>query len=360
VRAAIYHGALKPMTIESVDLDVPRAHEVVVRTVGSGVCHSDYHYLDGSHPMVTPAVLGHEASGIVEKIGSDVATVRPGDHIIVCWTGWCGRCEQCLLGHPAQCLARPLRSADDSPQLTWNGERIGGSMSQINGFAERMLLHERQTVKVPEEMPLDIAALIGCGVVTGIGAVINTAKVRPLSTVAVFGAGGVGGAVIQAADMSGARRVVAIDISDGKLEAAKRLGATHTVNALREDPVEAVIGICGDGGADYSFDVTPGAPQVSDQAMAVLKPRGLCTLIGMSSAPLNSMHARMNERRVQGCVMGSTRSFLDVPHIVEMYLSKKFKLDEMIGRRGDLGEINELFDEMGRGEEGRRVVVFDS
>jgi S-(hydroxymethyl)glutathione dehydrogenase/alcohol dehydrogenase len=359
MRAAIYHGAFKPMTVESIEMDQPRAHEVVVRTIGSGVCHSDYHYVDGSLPMGAPAVLGHEAAGIVEAVGADVSTVGQGDHVVVCFNAWCGQCEQCLLGHPTLCLRRPLRAPDDPPQLTWNGARLGGSVSQINAFAEKMLLHERQVARIPDEMPLDVASLIGCAVMTGVGAAINTAAVRPMSTVAVFGIGGVGISVIQGALLAGARRIVAVDISARKLEMARRFGATHTVDASQEDAVESVVSICGDGGADYSFDVAPGAPAATQQCIEVLKPRGVATIIGGSSEGLKSADIRFKERTVQGCLMGSNRFALDIPHIVEMYMAGRLKLDEMVGRRGGLDEINDLFDELGRGEEGRRVVVFD-
>lgn len=358
MRAAIFQGAFKPMTVESIEMDQPRTHEVVVRTIGSGVCHSDYHYIDGSHPMASPAVLGHEASGIVEDVGAGVDTVRPGDHVVVCFNAWCGQCEQCLLGHPTLCLHRPLRAPDDSPQLTWNGERLGGSVSQINAFAEKMLLHERQVARIPDEMPLDVAALIGCAVMTGVGAAINTAAVRPMSTVVVFGIGGVGISVIQGALLAGARRIVAVDVSAHKLDGARRFGATHTVDASQEDVVERVVSICGDGGADYSFDVAPGAPTATQQCVEVLKPRGVATIIGGSPEGLKSADIRFNERTVQGCLMGSNRFALDIPHIVEMYMAGRLKLDEMVGRRGDLDDINELFGELGRGEEGRRVVVF--
>lgn len=358
MRAAIYHGALEPMTVESIEMDQPRAHEVVVRTIGSGVCHSDYHYVDGSLPMGAPAVLGHEAAGIVEDVGADVSTVRQGDHVVVCFNAWCGQCEQCLLGHPTLCLRRPLRAPDDPPQLTWNGARLGGSVSQINAFAEKMLLHERQVARIPDEMPLDVASLIGCAVMTGVGAAINTAAVRPMSTVAVFGIGGVGISVIQGALLAGARRIVAVDISAHKLEMAQRFGATHTVDASQEDAVESVVSICGDGGADYSFDVAPGAPTATQQCIEVLKPRGVATIIGGSSEGLKSADIRFKERTVQGCLMGSNRFALDIPHIVEMYMAGRLKLDEMVGRRGGLDEINDLFAELGRGEEGRRVVVF--
>ena len=257
MRAAIYHGAFKPLTVETVELDEPKPNEVIVRTAGSGVCHSDYHYLDGSHPMPTPALLGHEAAGIVERVGAEVTRVAPGDHVVVCGNAWCGQCEQCLLGHPSLCTAKPLRSPDERPQMTWDGQSLLGSRSHINAFAEQMLLHERQVARIPDEMPLDVAALIGCAVTTGVGAAINTAGVRPMSTVAVFGMGGVGMSVLQGAYLCGARRIVAVDLSDERLEMARRVGATHTVNGGSDEAVAEVVAICGDGGADYSFDAAP-------------------------------------------------------------------------------------------------------
>jgi S-(hydroxymethyl)glutathione dehydrogenase / alcohol dehydrogenase len=358
MRAAIYHGAHQPLTVETVDMDEPRPHEVVVRTMGSGVCHSDYHYLDGSHPMVTPAVLGHEAAGIVERVGSAVTRIALNDHVIVCFNAWCGQCEQCLLGHPNQCTDRPLRRLDDTPQLSWKGQRLGGSVSQINAFAERMLLHERQVARIADEIPLDVAALIGCGVLTGVGAVFNTAQVRPLSTVAVFGLGGVGLSVIQGAYIAGARRIVAVDPLDERLEMARRFGATHAVNASSEDPIDAVVAICGDGGADFSFDAAPDSASSTYQCVEVLKPRGVATIIGGNNEGLRAVNIRTGERSIRGCLMGSNRLALDIPHLVDLYLAGRLKLDEMIGRRGDLGDLNDLFDDMGKGIPGRGVVVF--
>ena len=359
MRAAIYHGAFKPLTVETVELDEPRPNEVIVRTVGSGVCHSDYHYLDGSHPMPTPALLGHEAAGIVERVGGEVTRVAPGDHVVVCGNAWCGQCEQCLLGHPSLCTAKPLRSPNERPQMTWDGQPLLGSRSHINAFAEQMLLHERQVARIPDEMPLDVAALIGCAVTTGVGAAINTAGVRPMSTVAVFGMGGVGMSVLQGAYLCGARRIVAVDLSDERLEMARRVGATHTVNGGSDDAVTEVVAICGDGGADYSFDAAPDSAKRTHDCVAVLKPRGTATIIGGNSEGLAQVDIRGLERRVQGCGMGSNRFALDIPHMVEMYLQGRLKLDDMITRRGSLDELNELFDDMGRGVPGRSVVVFN-
>ena len=360
MKAAICHGVHQPQTIENVDIDEPREREVLVRTVASGVCHSDLHYVEGALPIGLPAILGHEAAGIVEKVGSQVTHVRPGDHVISCGSAFCGTCTQCLTGNPHRCENKPFRAPDDTPRLTWNGQRVHSSGSNISSYAERMLLQENSVVKVREDLPLDVGSLIGCGVITGVGAAINTAKVQPGSTVAVFGVGGVGLSVVQGAYIAGARQIIAVDLLDSKLELAKEFGATATVNASKEDAVERVKALSG-GGVDYSFDAI-GLPKVLLQAIDSLGVGGVATLVGIISAdetiPLGGRQLT-GEKRVQACSMGSNRFRVDMPRLIELYMQKRLKLDEMVSRRGELSEINDMFEAMKGGEVARQVILFE-
>ena len=236
MKAAIMHGVHQPLTIEQVEIDEPGDREILVRTSASGVCHSDLHYIEDLMPMQTPAILGHEAAGVVEAVGSKVTYVQPGDHVIACGSAFCGECQECLTGHPNRCVDKPFRTFDDPPRITLNGERVHNSVSNIASFAEWMLLSERGVVKVRDDMPLDVASLVGCGVITGVGAVLNAAQVKPGSTVAVFGVGGVGLSAVQGAYLSGARQVIAVDLLEAKLGMAREFGATHGVNASEGGP----------------------------------------------------------------------------------------------------------------------------
>ena len=360
MKAAVYHGLMQPLTIEQVEMDEVGDREVRVRTIGSGVCHSDYHYIDGRLPMGIPAVLGHEAAGIVEAVGPRVTYVKPGDHVIACGSAFCGECEQCLTGHANRCTNKPFRSLKDTAKLTFKGERLHASGSQISGFAEKLLLHENQLVKVPKEVPLDSAALVGCGVITGVGAVMNAAKVTPGSTVAVFGAGGIGLSAIQGAYISGARQIIAVDLVDSTLETAKEFGATHTVNAKNEDPVEAIRGLS-NGGVDYSFEAI-GLAKVAIQCLDSLGLGGTATIIGVID-PKDTIalggRQLAGEKKLQSTTMGSNRFRVEMPKLIDLYLQGRLKLDEMISRRGELEEVNDMFDKLNKGEVARQVIMFE-
>ena len=238
MKAAVFHGVNQPLTIEDIDIDEPGDYEVLVRTAAAGVCHSELHMVEGHSPVPPPAVLGHESAGVVERVGSRVRYVQPGDHVIARGT-FCGHCEMCLTGHLNVCTSRPGRSADDPPVMSWNGQRLNQWGSNIFGWSEQMLLHENGVVKIADEMPLDAAALLGCAVITGFGAVMRTAQVEAGSSIAVFGCGGIGLSAIQGGVVSGCQRVIAVDLLDSKLEVAREFGATHTINGSKEDPVAA-------------------------------------------------------------------------------------------------------------------------
>jgi S-(hydroxymethyl)glutathione dehydrogenase/alcohol dehydrogenase len=360
MKAAVFHGPHQPLTIEQVDIDAPRAREIVVRTVASGVCHSDLHFVDGYYPHPAPAVLGHEAAGIVEAVGDLVTYVQPGDHVIACLSVFCGHCDQCLTGHPNLCGSLETRRApEDHPRLSQNGQVVH-QFIHISSYAEMMLLHENAVVKIREDIPLDRAALIGCGVMTGVGAVLNTARIEPGSTVAVFGAGGVGLSAMQGARIAGARQIIAVDVVESKLATARELGATHVVDASSHDPVSAIKEMTG-GGVDYSFEAI-GLKVAAEQAFNCLRSGGTATVIGMipvgQKVELDG-YQFLSEKKLQGSNMGSNRFRVDMPRYIDFYLQGRLKLDEMITRRGRLEDVNEAFRAMKAGEVARTVLMFD-
>jgi len=360
MKAAVFHGAHQPLTIEEVDIDTPKAREIVVKTVASGVCHSDLHFVDGYYPHPAPAVLGHEAAGIVESVGELVTYVKPGDHVIACLSVFCGHCDQCLTGHPSLCSSpETKRAPDERPRLSQKGD-IVHQFINISSYAEKMLLHENAVVKIREDMPLDRAALIGCGVTTGVGAVLNTARIEAGSSVAVFGAGGVGLAAIQGARIAGARQIIAVDVVESKLATAKELGATHIVDASSHDPVQAIRDMT-DGGVDYSFEAI-GLKAAAEQAFNCLRSGGTATVIGMipvgQKVELDG-YQFLSEKKIQGSTMGSNRFRRDMPRYIDFYLQGRLKLDEMITRRGKLEDVNEAFRAMKAGEVARSVLMFD-
>ncbi len=361
MKAAIFHGPNQPLKIENVDIDDPKEHEVLVKTVASGVCHSDLHFVDGLYMWPTPAILGHEAAGVVEKVGSQVTYLKPGDHVIACLSVFCGYCEECMSGHPNLCSnkAATQRGPNDKPRISQNGKAVN-QFADLSGYAEKMLVHENALVKIDAKIPLDRAALIGCGVMTGVGAALNTAKVAPGSTVAVFGAGGVGLAVIQGARVAGARMIIAVDKFPNKLELAKKLGATHTVNASEKDPVAEIRTLTGEG-ADYSFEAI-GLKVAAEQAYESIQPGGIATIVGM--VPLGQKvevdgFSLLFEKRIQGCFMGSNRFRIDMPRIIDLYRQDRINLDDMVSRHGKLEDVNEAFRAMKAGEVARTVLMFE-
>jgi S-(hydroxymethyl)glutathione dehydrogenase / alcohol dehydrogenase len=359
MKAAVFHGPQKALTIENVDIAQPIEREVLVRTVASGVCHSDLHFVDGYYQFPTPAILGHEAAGIVEAVGPHVTEFKVGDHVIACLSVFCGHCSYCLTGRTHLCQSRPVRSPQQPPKLTWNGSPVN-QFANLSAYAEKMLVHENGLVKVKNDMPLDRAALIGCGVTTGVGAVLNTARVEAGATVAVYGAGGVGLAVIQGARIAGAGMIIAVDVFEKKLAQARELGATHAVDASKVDPVKAIREMTG-GGVEYAFEAI-GLKKAAEQAFECIRPGGTATVIGM--IPVGQKlelegSVFLREKRIQGCSMGSNRFKVDMPKYVDFYERGLLRLDEMITRRGKLEDVNEAFRAMKAGEVARTVLMFE-
>jgi S-(hydroxymethyl)glutathione dehydrogenase/alcohol dehydrogenase len=307
-----------------------------------------------------PCVLGHESAGIVEAVGEDVTYVNPGDHVVTCLSVFCGYCEQCLSGHPSLCQSAEVKLPPGvSRRLSWKG----GLMHQflnLSSYAEQMLVHEHALVKIRPDMPLDRAALIGCGVLTGVGAVFHTAKVEPGTNVAVIGCGGVGLACINGAAIAGAGRIIAIDTLPQKLELAQKLGATDSVNAKDGDPVKQVRALTGGAGVHYSFECL-GAKATAEQAFRMLGPGGAATIIGMIPVGTKiELHGPdfLAERRIQGSLMGSNRFRIDMPRLIDFYLQGKLKLDHLISGEMKLAQINDGFAALRSGAAVRNLIRF--
>jgi S-(hydroxymethyl)glutathione dehydrogenase / alcohol dehydrogenase len=362
MQAAIFRKPHEPLTVESIEVDTPGRREVLVRTAATGVCHSDLHLVDGNgrFPIGEPYVLGHEGAGVVEAVGEDVTYVKSGDHVVACLSGFCGACEQCLAGHPNLCTGGiTLRPTSGSPRLSMGGRPVIQGFG-IASYAERMLLHENSLVRIDPEIPLDRAALVGCGVLTGVGAALRTAMVRPGQTVAVFGCGGVGLSIIQGARIASARQIIAVDQFDSKLDMARQLGATHVVNSSATDPVEAIRSLTGKAGVDHAFEAVGNAVLVR-QAIQSLAIRGTATIVGVLPPDANIEFPWMAIRpecRVQTSRMGSNQFRSDIPNYLELYRQGKLHLDEMVTRRRPLGDINDAFRAMTAGEVARTVLVF--
>jgi S-(hydroxymethyl)glutathione dehydrogenase/alcohol dehydrogenase len=360
MKAAVLRGVNQPLEIEDIQISKPQRREVLIRTSAAGVCHSDLHFQTGDYFYPMPAVLGHESAGVVEQVGPDVRHVVPGDHVITCLSLFCGHCEYCLSGRPSLCQRDGVRRApEDGPRLQKGDEAIHQFL-ELSSYAEQMLVHENAIVKVTKDMPLDRAALIGCGVTTGVGAVFNTAKMPPGSIAAVVGCGGVGLNCVQGAALAGAGRVIAVDVLDSKLEMARKFGATDVVNATDGNAVANIREMTG-GGVEYSFEAI-GLKATAEQCWEMLRPGGTATIIGMIPMGTKIELLGMDflaEKKIQGSTMGSNRFRFDMPKYVDMYLNGRLNLDDLVSQKISLDQVQEGFEELKKGEVARSVIVMD-
>lgn len=360
MRAAVLRKAGEPLTIEDVDIDDPAPGEVLIRTAAAGVCHSDLHFIEGLYDTPMPCVPGHESAGIVEAVGPGVTYVSPGDHVITCMSAFCGVCRNCTAGRPVLCESNETwRSPHQPPRLSKRGQPFE-QLYNLGSYAEQMLVHERACVKVRDDMPLDRSALIGCAVMTGFGAVTNTAQVRVGSSVAVIGCGGIGLSAINGAAIAGAGKIIAVDVSPAKLETALTFGATHTIDASLVDPVGAVRELTG-GGVDYAFEAV-GMKSTAEQSYEMVRYGGTAVVIGMVPQGQKleiDAEALLMEKTLTGSNMGSNRFREDMPQLVEFYLDDKLHLDAMVTQRVSLDDINDAFAAMKSGDVARSVIVFD-
>jgi S-(hydroxymethyl)glutathione dehydrogenase/alcohol dehydrogenase len=360
MKAAVFHAPNQPLTIEEVAINRPGPREVLLRTAFAGLCHSDLHFMEGLFPIPTPVVLGHESSAVVAAVGEDITYVEPGDHVITCPSVFCGACPQCLTGHPNLCENTEVRLAPgQARRMTWKGGELLHQAFNLSCFAEQMLVHENAMVKIDPDIPLDRAALVGCGVMTGVGAVFNAAKVEPGATVAVIGCGGVGLSAVNGAALAGAERIIAIDTVPSKLEVARELGATDTLNASNADPVKAVRDMTG-GGVHYSFEAL-GTKTTAEQAFGMLRPGGTATIIGMIPLGVKiELHGYdfLRDRKLQGTSMGGNRFRVDMPRLLSLWRQGRLKLDHLISGKLKLDQINEGFAALKSGTPVRQLIDF--
>jgi Zn-dependent alcohol dehydrogenase len=364
VRAAVLEGVGGSAKVQELDLANPRAGEVLVRLGASGVCRSDYNAVDGTTGTPWPVVLGHEGAGVVEAIGEGVTRVAVGDHVALSWTPSCGDCTECLRDLPQLCSTIwPVMGAgglmDETSRLSRGGETVY-HYCFLSTFAEACVVHERSCIPILRDVPFDVASLVGCAVTTGVGAVWNTAGVRPGDRVAVIGCGGVGLSALMAAVAVGAEPVIAVDTAPGKLETAKELGAAAGVvwAGTAEETAEAIRDASG-GGVDYAIEAT-GRGEAMLTAVLATRGRGAAVLIGIPRAdtvvPLPALTIPRMERRVLGSIYGSARPERDFPKILDVYLSGRLPLDRLVSHRLPLEDVDHAFALMNSGE-ALRVVL---
>lgn len=353
ITAAVVREKEQPFSIEELDLEEPRADEILVRVVATGVCHTDLIVRDQYYPVPLPVVLGHEGAGVVEGIGEGITKVGPGDHVVLSYS-YCGACVNCKQGQLGYCLdlfaqnfggARP----DGSSALSQDGETVHGHFFSQSSFATHALATERNVVKVRRDVPLELLGPLGCGIQTGAGGVLNALHPRAGSSIAVFGAGAVGMSAVMAAFVAGCTSIIAVDVKPARLELARELGATHAINAAETDPVEEIQRITG-GGANYSLETTA-LPEVFRQAVDSLTLTGVCGLIG--AAPLGTevsldMNNILFGRTVRGIIEGDSVPDIFIPRLIDLYAQGRFPFDRLLRFYG-LDEINQAAADSGEG-----------
>lgn len=362
MKAALLSSPGQPLEIREVELAEPIGREVLVDVRASGICHSDVTAARHVTQQGMPLLLGHEVAGVVRAVGPDVRGIAVGDHVVACEIRHCGHCDDCLLGRSYMCtrVDETERGPAEGPRAAVDGTPVT-QFSHIAGFAERILLHENNLVVVPDDVPFEVAAVMGCGVVTGAGASINAAQVRVGDTVAVIGCGGVGLSAIAGAAIAGARVVVAVDVVPEKLELARAFGATHTVNAAETDAVAAVREITAGVGVMHALECV-GAKQTAFQALEMTREVGSAYLIGIQ-APETVFEINpffdllMPKKSLRMVYMGSSTFRVDIPLYLEFWRQGRFPLDRLVGRRIGLGEINDAFERIGSDGVARTVIT---
>lgn len=359
MKALVLNALGRGFDFEEVEIAAPEDREVLVDVQASGLCHTDL--LFATHDIApTPAVLGHEVAGIVAAVGPDVTHIHVGDHVVGSLAQACGGCDRCFSGRPFQCRhpESTQRRPSDAPRLSRDGVGLFQGFG-LGGFAERALVHENQLAVVPKEMPFAQAALLGCGVVTGAGAVLNTASVNAGESVVIFGAGGVGLNAVSGARLAGASRIVVIDIQQKRLDAARRFGATDVIDSTKSKPVEAVRDLL-PGGADHVFDFV-GLKLVAEEGLAMLGVGGGLYLVGVSKpdvdVSLNIFGAIAGQKRVLGVNFGSTNAKRDIPMYADLYLQGRMNLDDLVSRTISLREVNDGYESLKSGSLNRVVVT---
>lgn len=364
MKAAVLYKTNEPLVIEQIEIDPPKAHEVKVKIAAAGVCRSDLHFMKGEAIINVPAVLGHEGSAVVMEVGEGVTSVTPGDHVILSFSPFCGYCESCLSGHPNTCDTHQKATGkmfDGTSRIHIGGQDLT-QMGKVGCFAEESIVPETGVSKIDPGISLEVAALIGCSVTTGVGTAIYAANITAGSTVAVIGCGGVGLNVLQGARIAGASRIIAVDVNDAALEFAGKFGATDSVNPNSGDPVKAIRDLTGGKGADYTFEAF-GSAETLTMAFEAAKKHGTAVIAGLSPvgepAAIDGVMLVRQEKTLKGAYYGASKPSIDFHHMVEMYQSGKLDIDGLITRHYKLDQINEAYEELDRGVVGRGVITFD-
>lgn len=366
VRAAVFVGPNQPLELRTLSISgEPGPNEVLVKMAASGVCHSDLHALDGDWETPAPLVLGHEGAGVVVAVGSEVTELEVDDHVILSWTPSCQKCEFCVSGNPVLCqlaneTAYQHLSFDGRSRLR-DGEQDVKSFLSVGSFGDHAMVPASAAIRISKEAPLAQAALVGCAVTTGIGAVTNTAGVEPGSTVLVVGCGGVGLNVVQGARLSGAKQIIVADVNEEKLELGRSFGATHTVNSREVDLVEAVRELTGGRGVDYAFEAI-GLPFTIEACYEAVRRGGTAVVVGQVAdgvkISIDPFVMSDQEKKLIGSNYGSCRQSIDFPKIIDLYLEGKVDLDSMVTDRISLDEVNEAFAQMRQGKGIRSVIEY--
>jgi S-(hydroxymethyl)glutathione dehydrogenase/alcohol dehydrogenase len=354
MRAAVLHAADRPVVIEDVRVKDPGPGEVRVAVRAAGLCHSDLSVIDGSIPYPMPVVLGHEGAGVVEAAGPGVTAVKEGDAVVLSTLAHCGRCPACEVGRPTECRNAP--NPKETRPFTLGSGQPAYQFANASAFTTRTVIREQSAIPIDPRVPFECAALIGCGIMTGVGAVLNRARVEAGASVAVFGLGGIGLSCVQGGVLAGAAKIIAVDVVPAKLELARRLGATHTVDAAHEDPV-AVIRELTRGGADYTFEAV-GSLAVIRQALEALGPGGSLTIVGVPKLGSKLdfvVHALYQNKAILGCRYGTARPRRDFAMLADLYLGGRLKIDELITRRYALDDFAAALDDLKRGSLARGV-----
>jgi S-(hydroxymethyl)glutathione dehydrogenase / alcohol dehydrogenase len=364
-RAAVMLEPGRPLEVEEVELHDPKAGEALLRIEAAGVCHSDLHWMLGHVGGPLPVVLGHEGCGTVVAVGDGVTSVKPGDRCVLILRPNCGRCDYCTTGRPMLCNGRTNPDGtlfDGTTRLRRASGEVLHHYGRLSCFAEHAVIPEEQLLPIGDDIPPDRAALVGCAVVTGFGAVMNTARIEVGSDVAVIGCGGIGLNVVQAARMLGARTVVAVDVDDAHLGFARDFGATATVDARAGDPVARIRELTG-GGAHYAFDAF-GSPRTMEQAFAAVRAGGTAVQIGLAAegehGAISPLELALEEKTLKGSFMGSSRPRVDMPRLLDLYRLGTLELDRLVTRTYTLDQVNEAYDDLQRGKLARGVITFAS
>ncbi len=359
MKAAVCYEVGKPLAVEDIVLDPPKAGEVKVKLAATAVCHSDIHILRGDLPDKLPIVGGHESAGYVEEVGRGVTGFKKGDPVLVSLLIACGKCKYCVTGRSHQCNA--IWPMDNETRMHNKKGQDLAMLFKVGSFAEYTVVDQSQLVKVPADMPMDRACMLACGVITGFGAVVNRAKVPVMSSCIIIGVGGVGLNAVQGAAISGANPVIAVDIADKKLKAAKTFGATHLVNASKKDAVKEVQKITG-GGAEYVF-ITVGSTDAIAQGLEMSGVQGMTVIVGLpkltDTLTMSPLIFIKDERTLTGSYMGTTQLHTEIPKLIDLYKAGILKLDELITARYPLEKINEAIQAVEKGEALRNIIVFD-